>query len=133
MRMLIIAALAAGQVAPDDTPDIQKLQGEWETAASVVDGKPMRALGQGMKIEGDQLNYLFRGKVLTSGTIALDPKKKPKELTLTPSDPGKPDSIGIYELDGDVLKLCLSADSRPNAFESNPGDRRMFAVYKRKK
>jgi len=47
---------------------------------------------------------------------------------------GKPQA-GIFELDGDVLRLCMAAagNARPDDFTSKSKDGRSFTTWRRKK
>jgi uncharacterized protein (TIGR03067 family) len=65
------------------------------------------------------------------GRFKLDPSRSPKAYDLT-----TPEGLvirGIYELDGDTLKVCLSApgDERPTAMKTTLDDGRTLIVYKR--
>jgi uncharacterized protein (TIGR03067 family) len=72
-----------------------------------------------------------------AGTITLDPAKKPKAYKVIWKD-GKvaPEGSGwgIYELEGDTLKLCYLRDrtKRPSKF-STEGEGDTLMTYKRKK
>lgn len=60
----------------------------------------------------------------TSLKIAsLDPAKKPKEIDFRSADDKDKDVVkGIYELDGDDLKLCLAFKTeRPTKFAAQKG------------
>ena len=121
MRLPFIAFLVIGMVlatrparaADDKGDDAKQLQGTWVIdPATYKDEKDPEALKQ-MKA----VRIIFDGDTLTvrhppgneeKGGFALDPSKKPKEIDL--SDKAK----GIYELDGDTLKLCWDADGKAN-------------------
>jgi uncharacterized protein (TIGR03067 family) len=74
----------------------------------------------------------------------LDPSKKPKQITVPNFEGGDPKKgvtlIGIYEVDGDELRVCVGAvetanlkereKERPTTFDSKEG---MLLVYKREK
>ncbi len=74
-----------------------------------------------------------------AGSANVDPTKSPKEIDyqLTMSDDGQKKSIrGIYEFDGDTLKVCASYDNaidRPTSFISRPGTVSSLIVFKRQK
>ena len=119
MRLLFIAVLAivlplaarAARAADDKGDDAKQLQGTWVIdPAAYKDEKDPEVVKQ-MKA----VRIIFDGDTLTvrhppgneeKGGFAVDPSKKPKEIDL--SDKAK----GIYELDGDTLKL-LGGAKRP--------------------
>jgi uncharacterized protein (TIGR03067 family) len=61
----------------------------------------------------------------TTLSIAVDPTKSPKLISLIPlndkleDDGNQPISLGIYELKGDTLTICAGSD-RPDSFEVVP-------------
>jgi uncharacterized protein (TIGR03067 family) len=75
-------------------------------------------------------------KVLTLATFTIDPTKKPKTIDLTGTmggDKGKK-YLGIYELNGNELKLCIGdTKTRPKVFEAKKGYERQFEVWTRAK
>jgi uncharacterized protein (TIGR03067 family) len=81
---------------------------------------------------------------LDSSTIKLDPSQKPKTITIPNVHGGDPKAgitlIGIYELQGDELKVCAQEvetaklkereKERPKAFDSKQG---LLVVLRREK
>jgi uncharacterized protein (TIGR03067 family) len=71
------------------------------------------------------------------GTFVLDPGKKPKTIDIKFTEgPEKGNtSLGIYELDGDTLKICLTitAKDRPTEFAAKAKSGHGFEVLKREK
>jgi uncharacterized protein (TIGR03067 family) len=67
--------------------------------------------------------------------MKLDAGKTPKEIDLTHHQGGEPAWPGIYELNGDDLKICLDLEgkSRPTEFKTTSGDKRLLLILKRKK
>jgi uncharacterized protein (TIGR03067 family) len=67
----------------------------------------------------------------------LDPDKTPKtiDLTLTGGSNKGKTLAGIYQLDGDNLKVCLFGvgKDRPKEFDTKKGTDGMLLVLKRKK
>jgi uncharacterized protein (TIGR03067 family) len=59
-----------------------------------------------------------------------DSSKSPKTIDYVSK--GKT-QLGIYEFEGDVLKVCVSAPGspRPAEFKSIPGDGRTLTVWRR--
>jgi uncharacterized protein (TIGR03067 family) len=109
--------------------DHAALQGEWEIVSAESNGEPPPAgLLDGAKFafSGDKLTLL--GK---EGTFELDATKNPRQIEFVR---GNTRQIGIYELDGDNLKLCVGpADDRPKAFKTKPRTDHSLFVLKRKK
>ncbi len=131
-----LAALAvvvsANAWGGDTKKDKEKLQGTWNvTAMSFGDKK--------QDIPEGTLTVIFAGDKMTvkspkgdeEGTYKLDTSKKPMTIDTTMKKGGKEEtSRGIYELQGDTLKLGFGKDARPKDFTS----KEMFTLYlKRKK
>jgi uncharacterized protein (TIGR03067 family) len=128
--------------------ELEKLQGTWKTVASESEGQKIEATGGGVAmptvtIDGDQylVNYpqsQSKGRKLSGTTIKIDPSKKPKTIDFTKadgSDEGKP-SKGIYQLDGDTLRICFNPDKdgeRPTEVATKSGSRVRYVVLKRGK
>lgn len=112
MALLSVAALA--QTKPVRT----ELEGVWVAQAIERDGKAVAAETVA------RTRYTFTGaKLLVRGNyandreeefaFAVDPSDVPKYLDLTDAN-GYP-TEGIYELNGDVLIICLGRAERPDA------------------
>jgi uncharacterized protein (TIGR03067 family) len=113
--------------------DIQKLQGTWSIVALEVDGNEMPPMGQ-VLIKGDKFDSLSMGATYR-GTLKLDATTRPKQFDLHFTEgPEKGNtSLGIYELDGDTWKICLTFNStqRPTAFATKPGSGHALETLKR--
>jgi uncharacterized protein (TIGR03067 family) len=147
----LLAALATvgllvvpGAVRADDAKkDLDKLQGTWEITEVVNSGKAIA----GEKLKGGQV--VFKGDEMTikegdddkdprKFTVKLDPGKKPRALDATALNRDQKGSVspGIYELDGDALKICSPNDDskeRPKAFKSEEGSSVILLTLKRVK
>ena len=76
---------------------------------------------------------IVKGKK-TEGPYKLNPAKKPKEITTT-NDDGKT-HLGIYELDGDTLTICMHQEDgadRPTEFATKADTKVVLVVLKREK
>ena len=149
MRYTLVAlACAAGLSAAagraDDPPDaakeLKKFQGTWTFASSESGGQ---------KLPADQLKDLtltFDGakhtvkngaEVIQAGTQTLDPAKSPKAIDVTLTDGPMKGAVllGIYEFDGDTLKVCfdLGGKERPTEFKSTAGSETFVNVHRRAK
>jgi uncharacterized protein (TIGR03067 family) len=109
--------------------DRAALQGEWEIVSAESNGEPPPpGLLDGAKFafSGDKLTLL--GK---EGTFELDATKSPRQIDFVR---GNSRQIGIYELDGDSLKLCVGpSDDRPKEFKTKPRTDHSSFALKRKK
>jgi uncharacterized protein (TIGR03067 family) len=108
--------------------DKAALQGEWEVVSAESNGEPPPAgLLDGAKFvfSGDNLSLM--GK---DGTFELDASKNPRQINFIR---GKVRQLGIYELDGDRLKLCVGpADDRPKEFKTKKFTDHSLFLLKRK-
>jgi uncharacterized protein (TIGR03067 family) len=144
LQVLTVAALGLVLVAADDKKDDakkdkEKLAGKWTIVSVTHDGKEDdKAKEEGTAtFEGDELTIHLGGKD-HKGTFKIDPDKKPKEIDITPGDGPEKDKVlqGIYSLDKDELKICIthdSAGSRPTELESKEGSKTLLIVFKKAK
>jgi uncharacterized protein (TIGR03067 family) len=104
--------------------DLERLQGTWTIVALEIDGVEMPSGGSKIVVEGDRFTTVSMGATY-NGDIALYPSKKPKafDLNFTAGPEKGNTSFGIYELNGDQWKICLTVTgkSRPQAFATQPG------------
>jgi uncharacterized protein (TIGR03067 family) len=119
MKTYIGLALLATVLVAADAPDEaakkekQKLQGTWVAESVVVKGKANEKLkGATFNFSGDKVKMEFDGKK-QEGTYTIDPTKSPKHIDLIFERDGRKDlDRGIYQLEGDTLKLCMRGGSR---------------------
>ena len=75
------------------------------------------------------------GKDFIVGTTAIDPTQGPMsiDLTYTEGDPKGTNSLGIYQIEGDLLTICRAAPGkdRPTEFSSKLGSGQTLMTYKR--
>jgi len=117
--------------------DADMLQGEWELVSVEIQGKTLPALaGKGGSIvfaKDGKLIWKDPGKPERIGKYKIDASQAPKQIDLTTSKEGEA-IPGIYELDGDKLKMAFSAagakGKRPRAFQ---GEKVMIVLWKRPK
>ncbi len=114
------------------TKDQELIQGKWQAVSGeTANEKLTGALLQGIKLTfvGTKVS-MTRGGESGDASFTLDPTKTPKQIDLVVSDGSN--SIGIYELDKDRLKLCLTdakAEPRPTEFAGK--GRQVLIVFKR--
>ena len=149
MRLGMVMVLALGFLAAptaDAQEDVvkeemKKLQGKWVRIYVEADGKKSE---DDQKKPGKAIILTVNGDKYGGETFKLDPAKKPKHINVsTVDDKGKAITLpGIYELKGDVLKLCFpfpfegkfdKIGKRPTEFGSKPGGNDVLEVYQREK
>ncbi len=115
--------------------EIEKLQGTWNISSLEVDGQAMPAMGA-IVVKGNRFTTSAMGAEY-GGTIAVDEKKTPKTFDLKfTSGPEKGNTnFGIFELDGDTWKICLSmtGKDRPKKFATSPGSGHALEILQREK
>jgi RNA polymerase sigma factor (sigma-70 family) len=111
-------------------PDHTLIQGTWQFLSAADSGRqaPEDQLKAGkMVVTKDRIVLKLGDEVKMEFTYRLDPSQKPKWIDLTGIKEGNRelnrDFPGIYELDGDTLKLVWNEGSleRPSKFTSEPG------------
>ena len=118
MRSAIISCLALGVLTAAATADdANKMQGSWTIVSSLDDGQDVKnEIGGRVRISDTEIILDFTEKK-DSLSYKLDPSKSPKWIDLIGK---KVTYLGIYELDGDTLKICFSESGkeRSTKFES---------------
>jgi uncharacterized protein (TIGR03067 family) len=128
----------------DDKADLEKeakkFQGTWTFESSEAGGKALSAedlAGLVVIFEGDKHTVKKGDQVIQVGTQKFDPSKSPKAIDVTMTEgPSKGAlMLGIYEFDGDTLKVCFDfqGKQRPTEFKSAPGSSTFLNVHKRVK
>ena len=149
MRILLVAlfcvfGFAASGTRADDKADLEKelknFQGNWNIESSVTGGTEISAdqlKGFILIFEGDKHTLKFGDKVFQVGTLKLDPSKSPKtvDVTMTEGPDKGTTMLGIYEIDGDTLRVCFDPQGkkRPTEFKSAAGSQNFVNVHKRVK
>ena len=139
--LMVVAAVLMG--AADDLPeeDRDRIQDTWVTVSFEVrwQGGSPEAVKDIRTVFKDKDYVQKKGdEVLEEGTFTLDPDKKPRQIDFKIGkglDRGK-DQFGIYELDGDTLKICVAApgtEVRPTDFETGPESQTVLVVMRREK
>jgi hypothetical protein len=116
MPVLLAVVALAGAANDEDAnkKDMEKMQGDWAAVSMVRDGMPFPK---------DDAQSFFR---TVKGDIDVLPEG---------TDDTAKSVLGIYEFDGDVLKVCFAAagKERPTAFESKEGSGHALTVWEREK
>jgi uncharacterized protein (TIGR03067 family) len=145
-RLLALAALALAATAvataadeKDDAnkKDLKALQGTWKVEKALRGGEEAPAG------ETEKSKFVFEGNKFMidegrprkeTATFTLDATQKPKTIDLTFAMV-KEAALGIYEVDGDTLKICFGGPGkdRPKKMESEKGSGLLLIVLKRQK
>jgi uncharacterized protein (TIGR03067 family) len=120
--------------------ELKKFQGTWKFELSEAGGQALSAdelKGVVLTFEGNKHAVKKGDQVLQVGTQKIDPSKSPKTIDVTMTEGPNKGAImlGIYEIDGDTLKVCfdMGGKKRPTEFKSAPGSATFVNVHKRVK
>jgi uncharacterized protein (TIGR03067 family) len=120
--------------------EVRKFQGTWTFESSETGGKKIPAdelKGFILIFEGDKHTVKKGDEVIQVGTQKINPSKSPKTIDVTMTEgPSKGKvMLGIYEIDGDTLKVCFDSQGkkRPTEFKSSPDSEYFVNVHKRVK
>jgi uncharacterized protein (TIGR03067 family) len=125
MRMAGFGVLAlifaiAGSVSADDK---DKFQGKWKAEKAVRNGEeaPAEQIAK-MKIEfkGNLAIPQEDDKAEDEAEFTLDETKKPKTMDIKPKKGNEKLIEGIYEIDGDTLKICFGKMAGPRNLNQPP-------------
>ncbi len=132
----VVGLLVAAAGADDKSAkgDQEKLQGTWALVSGEHDGQPIpEEVAKTIKLTftGDKVTLLHNDQK-NEGTFKLHSDKKPKGIDLD-LDSGA--VKGIYQLDGDTLKIANAkpGDERPKEFPKKEGSGLTVATLKRQK
>jgi uncharacterized protein (TIGR03067 family) len=142
---LVAVALGVTFVSGCGKTDYQSMFSFW-TVVSAEEG------GQPPKDPGKKEDVFIDSEILTPDGFAdvdvrwtdpvrhqlkLDPSKAPKQIDVSEGIYMSRGGVwpGIYELNGDDLKICLdlAGKTRPTQFKTTAGDQCLLLVLKRKK
>src|SRR5262249_6754970 len=135
----VVALLAAGAPKGDDNAkDLKKMQGDWAMVSMIRDGQQVpdeAAQALFRTVKGNEYTVFRYDKPVAKGTFKLDASKKPKaiDLFLANAPKGAKPTLGIYEFDGEKLKLCYASPGkdRPAEFTSKEGTEQTMTVWER--
>jgi uncharacterized protein (TIGR03067 family) len=138
-----VGFVASGAVADDKADlerEVKKFQGTWTFESSEAGGKALPAAQLKelvLTFEGDKHTVKKGNEVIQVGTQKLDPSKSPKTIDVTMTEGPSKGAVmlGIYEFNGDTLKVCFDSGGkkRPTEFKSPPGSETFVNVHKRVK
>jgi len=116
---------------------VQSLQGVWRVKDSVIDGVavPIENISNIVVTVKSNSYVVANPDGQDSGTFTADSSKQPSQMDIHPAEgPNAGQTIlGIYELDGDRLRVCYgpAGSPRPAAFDAPAGSGRLLATYYR--
>jgi uncharacterized protein (TIGR03067 family) len=138
LMAVIAVGLAAGASSAAADANDKSLQGIWIAVSAERNGGAAEDLtGHQLTFSNDRFTIRSKGKLLYQGTFRVDPSKKPAaiDFTHTRGEAKGKSWLGIYLLEGDVLKICDNADDlakgRPGALTTEPGSGRVLVTFKR--
>lgn len=133
--VFVLATLMAhpGQGENAAASDLADLEGRWTIVSLMANGMPV-------DFEGEDTTIVIKGRKMTfpehkkmqrkadTAWILVDPTTTPKSVDFLPEavNPDLPRpkgsfALGIYEVEGESLKMCWAlAGDRPAAIESTP-------------
>jgi uncharacterized protein (TIGR03067 family) len=139
-----VSLLAAADDAKKEAvkKDLEAMKGTWTVVSAERDGKKFTE--EQLKDvtvtfdAGGKVSAQRQGQPIFEGTVKIDPTKKPKTVDATQTSEGDnkgKTSHGIYEIEGDTMKICSAefGKERPTEFSSKPGSGHFLRVYKREK
>jgi uncharacterized protein (TIGR03067 family) len=137
--MVAVFVLSCGWMGPagqDDQAkkDLERMQGTWKVQGLTVGGMELPAAQvakMSFTIKGDEISPNNNPKDVA--VLKLDPSHKPATMDLT--EKNKKTGQGIYEIEGDTLKMCFNepGEGRPKEFRSAAGSKTVYLVLKRDK
>jgi uncharacterized protein (TIGR03067 family) len=145
-RCVLVAAVAllAGGRAPAQAPGPAKpteLEGDWKLVRRVADGQELPAPPLVAAVRGDTHTITRDGRVLSVMKARLDPAKRPKAIDIEVvegASAGRRYGRGVYELDGDELRICVRSGAdwpaeaeRPAGLASARGSGLTLSVFRR--
>ena len=131
MVTLLLALPIVPAAQGDAKKELASLQGTWVVLS--LGGKPAPpGFHAALVFSGDKYQGLENGKVNETGTIKLDPSRKPMSIDLlldTGSSAGKT-QLGLAEVAGDTLTLTLANPGAARLDASNTEDRLVLTKLK---
>jgi uncharacterized protein (TIGR03067 family) len=112
----VLLGLGAATQARQQKPDQDLIQGNWTVTKAEENGKSQDELVKSIFAFKDNKVTVQPGPNMT---FKLDPTKNPKTIDIQPVDAKEP-ALGIYELTGDKLRLCIMdpGGARPKEFKA---------------
>ena len=111
----------------------QPLEGKWRVVSIELAGQVLAGFeGAELTFAGGKKTFVLPSGSVEKGTYSLDPATSPRQIDAT-TDGKEVIEKGIYALEGETLKLCLSTrgGTRPKDFVTRNGTDLILIVLKR--
>ena len=123
-------------VGSTEKDDVRQLQGQWLLVSGASYGLPLPGAGQRPAVRkvfnGDEVTTIGQEGSILKEKFTIDPSRAPKmiDFEMISASATTIKRLGIYELDGDSLRLCLAGprSARPVDFSGRDG---VLTVWKR--
>lgn len=136
---------AAGSSNVGGTPTASSggLDGTWKPVSVEISGEQVPIEGPQAEvltvISGNRVEMKLGNRTVGQGTITVDNNQQPKTIDMTMQqmigkNSGRTEhTIGIYEVSGDTLRLCIgdAAKPRPTEFRTDKSSARKLSRYRR--
>jgi erythromycin esterase len=125
-------------LAAEVRKELKRLEGTWEVVSLVQDGdeKPLEGTTKGLQavFTEDERTLKVGATVFARGRHRIDPRTRPRWIDLTITEGSLRGQVlrGIYDLDGDTLRICLGMKGgpRPTEMVSKPDSGYTLMVHK---
>jgi uncharacterized protein (TIGR03067 family) len=132
-RLPFTVSLAPGLALLEE--EKARLQGTWITFSYEINGKPApEHKCSSLVIKGDGwVCFTSDGRLVSKGVFILNPMAAPRWLDARDTEGANAGRLTpqIYRLEGDVLTICFSQQSRPAEFATAPGSGRGLSRARR--
>lgn len=140
LALTVCFSLAADAADDAVKKELAAIEGEWYMAGGERDGRalPRNLVSNARRIcKGNETTVLVNGQLFMKAKFTVDPAKQPKSLDyeVTEGRNQGTKQLGIYELDGDTMKICLAdpGAERPMDFVTRGKRGYTVGVWKRER
>lgn len=143
LALALVAAAPADDKKADETTkaEMKKMEGNWTFEKIVTaegNERPADELkAMTLEVKDDTRVVKRDGKPLVKSTFKIDPKASPKTIDVSvvegPEETKGKTLYGVYELDGDTFKICLSVEGKDRPKKVESGEGVVLQVFKRVK
>jgi uncharacterized protein (TIGR03067 family) len=136
--IVLAVAMATSCLTASAHDDLKAFQGTWKpTEANLGDNKiEMMVLEKAKIVFAEDKYTVTIDEQIEKGVVALDAKKSPKQMDIFPTSGTNNGKTlwAIYEIEGDVLRVCysLTPNVRPENFEPD-SNTLLYVKYERVK
>jgi uncharacterized protein (TIGR03067 family) len=135
--VVAVCLVAAREPKQDGKDELAKLNGTWTMVSGSLNGQNIPADdAKNIKVILKDGKYTVKNgdNAVDEGTFEINAAKKPKTMDRVSGQNGET-LLGIYELDGETIKICFAAPDkpRPQELSGKEGEGRQVYVFKRDK